>query len=114
MVVISFCSLGVFAQSTTGELDRFKNESLIQANEVQLFPNPSVDVLNIKIDNFNLEGVKIVVHNIIGNIQEVDVEEVGVGQYQIRVKDLNPGYYLVSIRDEKNIFRQTQKVLVRQ
>lgn len=112
--VMILCSTGVFAQSTTGELDRFKNESLIQVNDVQLFPNPSIDYLNIKIDNFDLEGVKIVVHNIIGNTVVVNTEETGIGEYRLKVEDLTPGYYLVSIRDVNNVYRKTFKFLKRE
>lgn len=106
------CSLGAFAQSSTGELDRFKNESLVQSNHVQLFPNPSTDFLTVKIENFDLKEVNIVVHNIIGNAVDVTTEEIGKGEYRVKVEDLNPGYYLISIRDDK-YFREAYKFLKR-
>ncbi|MEL7004392.1 MAG: T9SS type A sorting domain-containing protein [Bacteroidota bacterium] len=110
--VMIFCSLGAFAQSSTGELERFKNESLVQANDVQLFPNPSVDYLTVRIENFDLKEVNLVVYNIIGNVVEVTSEEVGEGEFRVKVEDLTPGYYLISIRDDQ-FFQETYKFLKR-
>lgn len=108
-----FCSMGAFGQSQTGELDRFKDESLVQYNNIQLFPNPSIDYLNIRIDNYNMKETKLVVYNIIGNIVKVDTEELGEGQFRIKVEDFVPGYYIVRISDEQGFFEEAYKFLKR-
>lgn len=101
-----------FAQNT-GELNRFSNESLSVKNEVKLFPNPTTDYLEIKINNATFENATLTVHNIIGNTVEVETELVGENNYRIRVKDLAPGYYLLAIKDENNVFKETYKFLKR-
>jgi hypothetical protein len=101
-----------FAQ-TTPELNRFNNESLTVRNQVKLFPNPSVDFLEIKINNATFANATFTVHNIIGNIVEAEIENVGQNQYRIKVKDLAPGYYLLAIKDDQQIFKETYKFLKR-
>ncbi len=102
-----------FAQSSTRELDRFSNESLETKNEVKIFPNPSTDYLEVKIVNSTLENASFTVHNIIGNVVNTEIEPIGENEFRIRVKDLAPGYYLLAIKDDKNIFKETYKFLKR-
>ncbi|MEQ8926794.1 MAG: T9SS type A sorting domain-containing protein [Fulvivirga sp.] len=111
ILVIALASADCFAQS--GELNRFRNESLSVTNEIKLFPNPSVDFLEVKIDNSTLENVSFTVHNIIGNIVNVEVEKVSDDKFRLRVEDLSPGYYLLAIKDEQNVFKETYKFLKR-
>lgn len=100
-----------FAQS--GELNRFPNQELERANAIQLFPNPTVEYLNVRILNSTLKAPEVVIHNIIGSEIEVEVNEVKSGEFSIKVKDLRPGYYLVAIRDEKGTFSETYKFVKR-
>ncbi|MDX1629658.1 MAG: T9SS type A sorting domain-containing protein [Fulvivirga sp.] len=112
-VIIIIC-LGIPAMSqSVGELDRFGNEQIERTNKVQLFPNPSVDFLNVTIVNSDLEHVKFQVHNIIGNLIEVEIEKTDDNQYKINVEDLPAGYYLLAIKDEEKHFRETYKFLKR-
>ncbi|MEP2771556.1 MAG: T9SS type A sorting domain-containing protein [Fulvivirga sp.] len=108
--VLALVATPIFAQGV-GELDRFSNELLDSKNEVKLFPNPSVEYLNVTIANSDLENVTFTVHNIIGNVVEVEVEEVGENDFKVNVKDLPTGYYLLAIKDEKKHFRETYKFL---
>lgn len=101
-----------FAQST-GELNRFSNESLEEVNKVRLFPNPSVDFLEVRIENSTLESASFTVHNIIGNEIKVDIQLVAENEYRINVKDLPAGYYLLAIKDDQNVFKETYKFLKR-
>ncbi|ELR70299.1 hypothetical protein C900_03984 [Fulvivirga imtechensis AK7] len=111
-VITVLGSNSLFAQS--GEVNRFSNESLeARVNDVKLFPNPTVEHLNVRIDNSRLSEASFTVHNIIGNIVETNVEKVGENEYKIKVKDLAPGYYLLAIRDEKGYFKETYKFLKR-
>ncbi len=108
--LLALLAAPAFAQSI-GELDRFSNEVLESRNEVKLFPNPSVEYLNVTIANSDLENVTFTVHNIIGNVVEVEVEEVGPSDYKVNVEDLPTGYYLLAIKDEKKHFQETYKFL---
>ncbi len=114
LVIVFFTMLAAgegFSQ--TGELDRFPNQELEDINSIQLFPNPTIEFLNVKIINSTLESPSVVVHNIIGSEVEVEVNEVRAGEFLLKVKDLKPGYYLVAIRDDKGAFSETYKFLKR-
>ncbi len=110
LVIIAVCAQFTFAQNT-GELRRFSDESLTVKNEVKLYPNPSVDYLEVRINNSTLTNATFTVHNIIGNVVEAEIETVGEGQYRIKVENLAPGYYLLAIRDDGNFFKETYKFL---
>lgn len=112
ILILVLTGINGFAQSS-GELNRFSNESLTSKNEVKLFPNPSVDFLEVRIDNSTFENATFTVHNIIGNVIKVEVEQVADNEYRLRVKDLAPGYYLLAIKDDQNVFKETYKFLKR-
>ncbi len=97
----------------TGELNRFSNDELESVNSIQLFPNPAVDLLKVKIKNSNLKAPKLIVHNIIGGEMEVEINQISNDEFSLSIKDLTPGYYLVAIRDDEGHFRETYKFLKR-
>jgi hypothetical protein len=106
-------AFGVNAQQS-GELDRFGASSMTeQSNVVKLFPNPTEDYLHIEIKNSNLQNPTITLYNIIGNEISLDVEKDENGIFEIAVKDLPSGYYLVAIRDDKTFFKETYKFVKR-
>lgn len=111
-LMITLVGTASFAQS--GEVNRFKNESLEpKTNVIKLFPNPTIDFITVSIDNATLAKVGFTVHNIIGNVVYSEIEKVGEQEYKINVKDLPPGYYLLAIRDEQGYFKETYKFLKR-
>lgn len=111
-LMITLAGTASFAQS--GEVNRFKNESLEpKTNVIKLFPNPTIDFITVSIDNATLAKVGFTVHNIIGNVVYSEIEKVGEQEYKINVKDLPPGYYLLAIRDEQGYFKETYKFLKR-
>lgn len=112
LFIVVLVSAQGFAQGS-GELDRFENESLSIKNEVKLFPNPSVDYLEVRINNSTIENATFTVHNIIGNIVKVEIEHVAESEYRLRVEDLAPGYYLLAIKDDQSLFKETYKFLKR-
>ena len=111
ILLIAFGASNLFAQS--GELNRFSNEKLSIKNEVKIFPNPSVDYVQLKIENSDLENLSFTVHNIIGNTVNVDIQKLGDNEFRFRVEDLPAGYYLIAIKDDKNVFKETYKFLKR-
>ncbi len=101
-----------FAQSGT-DFPQFGNELLTLENKIEIYPNPSTDYLNITIHNSTLENTKLLIHNIIGSKYEVTIVKKDIDTYQIDVRDLPPGYYLLSIKDPGEDFNQTFKFLKR-
>ncbi len=95
----------VFAQNhpiRTGsntEMPDFSKENLNVKNRIELYPNPTTDFLMVSIDRFNLKQVEFKLYNIIGNDLSIEVDELSRGKYRIDVKNYNPGYYLLVIRD---------------
>lgn len=87
--------------------------SIDLSRSVSIFPNPAVEYLNVKFENPIAKKTKLTVHNVIGNV--VDVESETIDEYEIRLKvrDLPVGYYLLAVRDEESNSRSTIKFLKR-
>lgn len=100
---------GAMAQS--GELDRFSSSAMEELNKVKIYPNPTDDYLHVEIGNSSLKHPSLVLYNIIGNQVEVPVEKMKDNLYQIQVKNLPPGYYLVAIKDDETFFGETYKFI---
>jgi len=81
------------------ELPQIKKESLQPSLDVELYPNPAVEFLNITLKNSKLKDVQFEMYNVIGNKMKFELEPVNGVNYKINVKDFNPGYYLLIIRD---------------
>ena len=109
---LAIISLGAYAQSGQ-DFATFGNELLVQKNMVEIYPNPSVDFLNVKIENSDLEKTELIVHSIIGSKYIVEIETTKQNQFRVDVRDLPAGYYLLSIKDPKTNFSKTFKFLKR-
>ena len=114
LLVLGFfaLSLGGYAQSGQ-DFRSFGDEFLVQKNKVEIFPNPSVDYLNVHIKNSDLSKTVLIIHSIIGSKFEVEVEKTGPEEYRIDVRNLPKGYYLLSIKDASTEFSKTFKFLKR-
>ena len=80
---------------------------------VHLFPNPATEFVDVQLDHFPAEKVKLTVHNIIGNELTVETEILDEHLIRVKVKELATGYYLLAIKDEESKFRGTYKFLKR-
>ena len=79
----------------------------------KLYPNPAFEFVNVSFEEPIARQSRVTVHNIIGNVLEVEVETIDDHELRVRVKDLPVGYYLVAIRDEQSNGRSTLKFLKR-
>jgi len=80
---------------------------------VHLFPNPATEFIDVQLDEFPAEKVKLTVHSIIGNELPVETEILDRHLIRVRVKDLAAGYYLLAVKDDGSNFRGTYKFLKR-
>jgi len=80
---------------------------------VHLFPNPATEFIDVQLDQFPAENVRLTVHNIIGNELQVETEILDEHLIRVKVKDLSSGYYLLAVKDEESKFRGTYKFLKR-
>lgn len=112
----------VFTIIVSGAFSLFAQERPSQANtseridvikSVHVFPNPAQEFVHIKSDYIQAADVKLTLHNIIGNEIPSETEIVGEHELRVRVKDFVSGYYLISLRDEKNKQTATVKFLKR-
>lgn len=83
------------------------------ARAVHLFPNPATEFVDVRLDAFAAENVRLTVHNIIGNELAVETEILEENLIRVKVKDLASGYYLLAVKDEDSKFRGTYKFLKR-
>ncbi|MCK5372110.1 MAG: T9SS type A sorting domain-containing protein [Cyclobacteriaceae bacterium] len=81
------------------ELPKLKKESLQIETDVELYPNPAIDYLNIKLKNSQLKDVQFEIYNIIGNKLKFELDVVNSDTYKINVKEFHSGYYLLIIKD---------------
>jgi len=94
------CAIAAHAQSNVAaELPNMGKQSLKQPFVVDLYPNPSVDYLNISISDPELKNPQFEMFTVIGNKLSFDVEKEGSTNYKINVQDFTPGYYLLVVRD---------------
>jgi hypothetical protein len=90
---------------------------LLRSNDpiklVQIYPNPASEVVNVKFDAPISKKIKLTVHNVIGNVMDLETEIMDDHEIRVKVKDLATGYYLISVKDEQNNTGSTFKFLKR-
>jgi len=79
---------------------------------VKAFPNPAIDFFSLKFEQPVAKEMKVTVHNIIGNVIEVETEVLDEYEIRLRVKELPVGVYLLAIKDTDN-FQNSIKFLKR-
>jgi hypothetical protein len=106
-----FLCFELFAQDRTPQETQAESVDLIKS--VQVFPNPALEFVHIRVEKLKAADVKLSLHNIIGNEVAIESEIVDEHELRVKVKDLATGYYLIALRDEKMNFRGTYKFLKR-
>ena len=112
LLVATFIGTVSFAQNGAEYLSYSSNDLKIE-NQIQIYPNPSVDYLKVIIDASNLVDPKIVVHTILGNELNIVCEKTDTDEFTVDVKNFPAGYYLLAVKDESTGFSKTYKFLKR-
>ncbi len=74
-------------------------ESIITTkNHMQLYPNPSSNVINVKYNVEKLQDGKIVINSIAGKTIYENNIDYSSGKTNIDISGLKPGYYIISIK----------------
>jgi hypothetical protein len=114
LLILGFIVIALSSYAQSGQdFNSFSNELLSQKNKIEIYPNPSVDFLNVHIKNSELKNTVLIVYNIIGNKYELEAENIGDDKYRLDVRNLPAGYYLLSIKDASTNFSKTFKFLKR-
>ncbi len=111
-LLIIFLALGLTVHAQIRE-DYTAEVSRTDPARVQIFPNPAVDYVHVRIDRVPVRNVTLTVHNILGNEMRVETEIVDDHEIRVRVKDLDAGYYFVAVKDNEDKFRATYKFVKR-
>ncbi len=96
-------------QNDKRDLPKLNTESLQIETDVELYPNPTKDYLNITLKNSSLKDVKFELYNIIGNKMDIDLDVVNSDSYKINVKEFHSGFYLLIITDPITRFNKAFK-----
>jgi hypothetical protein len=110
ILAILISSMGVRAQSDF-EFSQPERQEL--SKSVQLYPNPAIDFVNVRLEHVNATNVSVTLHNIIGNEINIETDIVDEHTLRIRVKDLDSGYYLLALNDSQSKFKGIYKFLKR-
>lgn len=112
-IMILFTLTGAVMGQAQTSYDAEQPERHDISRAVQIFPNPAVEFVHIRLDHVNFDKVKVSMHNIIGNEISIETERIDEHEIRIKVKDFDAGYYLLALKDEQSKFRGTYKFLKR-
>lgn len=107
---------GLMAQSApeaklnkSREFSFFEDKMLEPRSDVKLFPNPAVDYLTVEIKDQGMTEVEFELNNIIGNTFSLRSEKVSGNRYKFYVKDLQPGYYFLTVKDASSGYKRAYR-----
>jgi len=100
------------AQSQSG-LDFGQPERQDISKSVQIYPNPAVEFVHVRLEHVNVDNVKVTLHNIIGNEMNIETDKLDEHTLRIKVKDLDAGYYLLALNEDQSKFKGIYKFLKR-
>lgn len=95
----------------SAETNIFENNALNISNQIEVYPNPSVDYVIVNIKNSTLKETTFEMHSVIGNTVDLKVEQLGKNRYRIDVKEYTSGYYFLVVKDDVTQFKEAYKFL---
>lgn len=111
-ILILFLGLAGTSYAQTPEADFSLPERAETSRSVRIYPNPAADeYIHVRIDQVDVSGVKVSLHNLIGNEMRVEKDLLDENTVRIKVKDLAAGYYLIGVNDEKQKVKGVYKFL---
>ena len=103
-----------FQGSSFGAIDRNQFyfdpvgiDEKIVFNEMNIYPNPVSDILNISFNLFETSDVNILVYDLLGKIvyeANEGVNNIGSKEFNINLEDINSGFYLLKLNVGENNF----------
>jgi hypothetical protein len=83
-------------------------ENKKQTINYSIYPNPSKDVLNIRLDDDLIRNSSVIISNLLG--EEVLKNEIITNNFTINTSVLNPGVYFIKISNKE--IQSTQKIII--
>ncbi|MCO6357845.1 T9SS type A sorting domain-containing protein [Roseivirga pacifica] len=90
-----------------GRLAEAGGSSSDEKVKIEVFPNPTSDLINIDLTDAELSKPKIEIRSIIGTKMNIYLEKNGTDKYKVDVSSFPRGYYLVLVREDRTKFQQT-------
>jgi hypothetical protein len=95
---------GIF-QTTITEIGDVLSVENIERTEVNIYPNPTSDIINIEFDARKSERVRCVFYNEVGKEVKSNFENIntGINKLTFNVNGLKTGVYFVSLNIDGNL-----------
>ncbi|HLF36068.1 MAG TPA: T9SS type A sorting domain-containing protein [Cyclobacteriaceae bacterium] len=116
VVICLFLSISAASAQSVLENDRapravsFQADNSIPRPRIDVFPNPAIENIFVRIETGDLGKVEFELFNIIGTSIKIETEEIEKDYFRIGVKELPAGYYLLMVKDPVKRFNQAFKV----
>ncbi len=84
--------------------DHKKEEVMVEATELKVFPNPVMDELNVQIYCQGKESLQIIISDLTGSIVYRENINFNCGTLQIPIQYLSNGIYLIKLSERNGNF----------
>ncbi len=109
ILTIMFLTSGVVLAQQTAHVVNINGEQIVKDYQVQLYPNPSVDFLNIKSEGDSFSSVEFEIFSLIGNKVQLKAQKIDETHYRIPVSQYAAGQYILVIKDKSTRYRRAFK-----
>jgi hypothetical protein len=106
---VLFAQNDPLGKDSNTEMPEFSRSNLQSSTKIELYPNPTTDFITVTIDREKLKSVEFEMYNIIGNHMNIAIEKEDYRQFKINVREYNPGYYLLIVKDPITRYNQVVK-----
>ena len=91
---------GIYQYSNLQQLGDVLTVNDVNRTELNIYPNPTSDILNVEFDSKRSEKVKCIIYNEVGSKVKIYSENVSIGGNKLTfdVNTLKPGVYFVSLQ----------------
>jgi len=93
------------------ESNIYENNALDLSNQIEIYPNPSIEFVLVSIKNSTLKNATFELHSMIGNTVTVNAKEIERNKFKIDMQEFSSGYYFLVVRDDQSKFKQSYKFL---
>lgn len=109
LIVFVFCFVGWVNGQQRPHVANVNGEVVKKDYQVELYPNPAFEYLNIKSAGDNFIDAEFEIVSLIGNKVRTNVEKIDDSQYRIPVQQYAAGHYILIIKDNGTLYRRAFK-----
>ena len=109
LILCVFGFVGWVSGQQKPHIARVNGEVVKKDYQVELFPNPAFEYLNIKSSGDNFVDPAFEVVSLIGNKVRTEVVKIDDSQYRIPVRQYAAGHYILIIKDNGTLYRRAFK-----